>query len=99
MFDHTWHAMFKSSSLPIRLNLLPWPAYSSDLSSVENVWFVLAQRLADDAPPADTLNQLRGCVEAAWSTVLQGYLQNLLGSMQRRLVAVIANNGGYVTEK
>ncbi|GFX86214.1 hypothetical protein TNCV_2560961 [Trichonephila clavipes] len=34
-----------------RIELLPYSASSPDLSSIENVWSILAQRLAQDTPP------------------------------------------------
>ncbi|GFU26760.1 hypothetical protein TNCV_1838181 [Trichonephila clavipes] len=40
------------------------PAYSFDLSPIENVWSILAQRLDRDTPSAATPDQL-------WSTISQ----------------------------
>ncbi|GFV75093.1 transposable element Tcb1 transposase [Trichonephila clavipes] len=77
------------------IELLPWPTFSPDLSPIENLWSMLAQRLARDTPPAATPNQLRQYMEAAWITVPQGYIQSLFDSMPRRIAADIANNGGY----
>lgn len=78
-----------------QIELLPWPACSPDLSPIENVWSMLAQRLARDTPPAATPDQLWQYVEAAWTAVPQGYIQSLFDSMPRRVAAVIANNGGH----
>ncbi|GFV87396.1 transposable element Tcb1 transposase [Trichonephila clavipes] len=75
--------------------LLPWPARSSDVPPIENMWSMVAQRLTQITPPAATPNQLWQRVEAAWSTVPQEHIQNLFESMPRRAEAVISNNGGY----
>ncbi|GFS80314.1 transposable element Tcb1 transposase [Trichonephila clavipes] len=75
--------------------LLPWPARSPDLSPIENMWSMVAQRLTHITPPAATPDQLWQRVEAAWSAVTQEYIQSLFESMPRRVAAEISNNGGY----
>ncbi|GFX69761.1 transposable element Tcb1 transposase [Trichonephila clavipes] len=71
------------------------PARSPDLSPIENMWSMVAQRLIQITPQADTPNQLWQRVDAAWSAVLQEYIQSLFESIPRRVAAVISNNGGY----
>ncbi|GFT72184.1 transposable element Tcb1 transposase [Trichonephila clavipes] len=78
-----------------QIELLSWPARSPDLSPIENMWFMVAQRLPHITPPVATPDQLKQRVEAAWSTVFQEHLQSLFKSMPRRVAAVISNNGGY----
>lgn len=67
-----------------QIELRHWPACSPDLSPIENVWSMLAQRFARDAPPAATPNQLWQYVEAACTAVPQGYIQSLFDSIPRR---------------
>ncbi|GFT74056.1 transposable element Tcb1 transposase [Trichonephila clavipes] len=52
-----------------QIELLPWPARSPDLSPIENMWSMVAQRLTQITPPASTPDQLWQCVEAACSVV------------------------------
>lgn len=77
-----------------QIALLPWPPCSPDLSPIENVWSMIAERLARDTPPAATPDQLWQYVEAAWNAIPQQHIQSLFDSMPRRVAAVIASNGG-----
>ncbi|GFX26100.1 transposable element Tcb1 transposase [Trichonephila clavipes] len=54
-----------------QIELLLWPGRSPDLSPIENMWSMAAQRLTQITPPAATLDQLWQRVEAAWSAVPQ----------------------------
>ncbi|GFX42142.1 transposable element Tcb1 transposase [Trichonephila clavipes] len=54
-----------------QIELLPWPARSLDLSPIENMWFMVAQRLTQITPPAATSDQLWQHAEASWSAVPQ----------------------------
>ncbi|GFX02650.1 hypothetical protein TNCV_2010941 [Trichonephila clavipes] len=57
---------------PPMIDMIHWPACSSDLSPIENVWSMLAQRLARGIP-----YQLWQYVEATWTAVPQGCIQNI----------------------
>ncbi|GFV28654.1 transposable element Tcb1 transposase [Trichonephila clavipes] len=78
-----------------QIQLLPWSARSPDLSPIENMWSMVAQRLTQITPPAATPDQLWQRVEAAWSAVPQEHIQSLFELMPRRVAVVISNNGGY----
>ncbi|GFX86845.1 transposable element Tcb1 transposase [Trichonephila clavipes] len=41
-----------------QIELLPWPARSSDLSPIGNMWSMVAQRLTQITPPAATPDEL-----------------------------------------
>ncbi|GFX16534.1 transposable element Tcb1 transposase [Trichonephila clavipes] len=75
-----------------QIELLPWPARSSDLSPIENMWCMVDQRLTQITPPAATSDQLWQCVEAA--AVPQEHI-SLFESIPRHVAAVISNNGRY----
>ncbi|GFW46281.1 transposable element Tcb1 transposase [Trichonephila clavipes] len=79
----------------IMIELLPWPARPPDLSPIENMWSMVAQRLTQITPPAATPDQFWQRVEAALSVVPQEHIQCLFEPMPRRVAAVISNNGGY----
>ncbi|GFW81048.1 transposable element Tcb1 transposase [Trichonephila clavipes] len=42
----------------LQIELLPWPAHSPDLSPIENMCSIVAQRLTQITPPAVTPDQL-----------------------------------------
>ncbi|GFX96684.1 transposable element Tcb1 transposase [Trichonephila clavipes] len=78
-----------------QIKLPSWTACSPDLSLIENMWSMVAQRSTQITPPAATPDQLWQRLEAAWSAVPQEHIQSLFESMPRRVEAVISNNGGY----
>ncbi|GFV53850.1 transposable element Tcb1 transposase [Trichonephila clavipes] len=49
-----------------QIELFIWPARSPDLSPIENMWCMVAQRLTHITPPAATPNKLWQRLEAAW---------------------------------
>ncbi|GFT25928.1 transposable element Tcb1 transposase [Trichonephila clavipes] len=88
-------ATLNSQRYIFEIELLPWPARSPDLSPIEYIWSMVAQRLTHITPPVATPDQLWQRVEAAWSAVPKEHIQSLFESMPRRVAAVISNNGGY----
>ncbi|GFX83409.1 transposable element Tcb1 transposase [Trichonephila clavipes] len=76
-----------------QIELHLWSARSPDISPIENMGSMVAQRLTQIAPPAATPDQLWQRVEAAWFAVPQ--VQSLFESMPRRVAGMISNNGGY----
>ncbi|GFV37695.1 transposable element Tcb1 transposase [Trichonephila clavipes] len=78
-----------------QIQWLPRPACSPELSPIENMWSMVAQRLTQIIHPAATGDQLWQRVEFAWFAVPQEHIQRLFESMPRRLEAVISNNGDY----
>ncbi|GFX89271.1 transposable element Tcb1 transposase [Trichonephila clavipes] len=60
-----------------QIELIPWPAHSLDLSLIENMCSMVAQRLSQITHPAATPDQLWQLAEAAWSAVPQEHIQSL----------------------
>ncbi|GFT46536.1 transposable element Tc1 transposase [Trichonephila clavipes] len=80
------------SNHPIELR--SWLALSPDFSWMENMWFMVAQRLSQITLPAATTDQLWQRVETTWSAVPQEHIQILFELMPRRVTVVISNNRG-----
>ncbi|GFW69327.1 transposable element Tcb1 transposase [Trichonephila clavipes] len=87
--------IFQSFFVNHQIEFLLWLAHSPDLSPIENMCSMVAERLAQITTPAATPDLLWQRVEAAWSAVPQELIQSLFESMPRRVAAVISNNGGY----
>ncbi|GFW42684.1 transposable element Tc1 transposase [Trichonephila clavipes] len=74
-----------------QMQLLPWPAYSPDMSTpIEHVWNSVGRRLARDPRPAVSKDELLLCIQAIWNSLSQADVQNLFDSMPRRIAARIA---------
>ncbi|GFV51767.1 transposable element Tcb1 transposase [Trichonephila clavipes] len=78
-----------------QIELLPWPTRSPDLSAIENMLSMIAQRLTQITPPAATPVQLWQRVEASWSAVPPKQIQGHFESMPKCVAAGSSNNGGY----
>ncbi|GFX22636.1 transposable element Tcb1 transposase [Trichonephila clavipes] len=77
------------------MELLPWPVYLSDMLPIEHVWDLFGRRLACDPRPATSKDELLLRIQAIWNSLSQAGIQNLLDSMPRRIVALIAAHCGY----
>ncbi|GFS56416.1 transposable element Tc1 transposase [Trichonephila clavipes] len=78
-----------------QVQLLPWPAYSPDMSPIEHVWDIVGGRLARDLRPVVSTDELWLRIQTIWNTLPQADIQNLSNSMPRRVAALIAARGGH----
>ncbi|GFU59708.1 transposable element Tcb2 transposase [Trichonephila clavipes] len=77
------------------MQLLPWPAYSPDMSPIEHVWNLVGSRLARDPRLAVSKDELLLRIQAIWNSLPQANIQNLFDFMPRRIAALFAARGGY----
>ncbi|GFX83586.1 transposable element Tcb1 transposase [Trichonephila clavipes] len=77
------------------MQLLPWPAYSPDMSPIEHVWDLVGRRVARDPCPAASKDKLLLSIQAIWNSLPQADIQNLFDSMPRSKADLIAACGGY----
>ncbi|GFV32717.1 hypothetical protein TNCV_3890751 [Trichonephila clavipes] len=77
------------------MKLLPWPAYSPDMSPIEHVWDFVGRRLARNPRPSFSKDELFLRIQATWNSLSQADIQNLFDSMPRRIATLIAVRGGY----
>ncbi|GBN66773.1 Transposable element Tcb1 transposase [Araneus ventricosus] len=71
--------------------VLEWPAASSDLFTIENIWRILKRNMAQRRPR--NIQQLQGYLWQEWEKNSTDTLSRLVSSMPKRLVEVIRRKG------
>ncbi|KAI7971847.1 hypothetical protein EIK77_009240 [Talaromyces pinophilus] len=85
------------------IKLLDWPPYSPDLNPIENLWFPLKEGVyivnpdIENTPGGeDTIsNILAQAAQQSWEDLQASLIKNCVGSMKKRLEAVIEAEGWY----
>jgi hypothetical protein len=62
---------------------------------IEHIWDIIGRQEKERTPPVQTLNDLEQTVCQEWQRLTQVQIHRLVGSMRRRLAAVIRVNGSY----
>ena len=75
------------------INPLPWPSLSPDLNLIENIWYVIGQRIRSRVPL--NVRDLERFKFEEWNGVAQLTLRNYIASMRCRCQAVVNTNGGH----
>lgn len=69
------------------------PPQSPDLNPIENCWTPLKDKIGERHPTSAA--QLENAIHSMWATMDEALLRSTIGSMPRRLEAVIAADGGH----
>jgi hypothetical protein len=77
------------------IKVLSWPAQSPDLNPIEHLWTHLKKKLGEYEQPPSGILELWEHVQVEWDKIEPGVCQNLIGSMPRRVAAVLKAKGGY----
>jgi hypothetical protein len=72
---------------------LHWPAYSTDLNPIENIWGLIKNKIHSIAYSPTTLAELDAAEQRKWDNLTPGYIEQLYSSMKRRLLACIRAHG------
>ena len=75
---------------------LDWPAYSADISPIENLWSDLKKQVYLQVNNTTTLRELPDIARRVWTLIPIEKIRNLMRSMRRRCNAVIRARGGYI---
>ena len=78
-----------------KFKVLPWPAQSPDLNPIEHLWYHLKKKLGEYKNPPNGILELWERVQDEWNKIEPEVCQNLIGSMPRRVAAVIKAKGDY----
>ncbi|GFT32657.1 hypothetical protein TNCV_3145951 [Trichonephila clavipes] len=73
------------------MQLLPVPAYFSDMSHIEHVWDLVDRRLARDPCPAASKDELLLRIQAIWNSLPQADIQNLFFLQTDHLIGTSAH--------
>lgn len=79
-----------------RMQVMEWPAFSSDLNPIENLWGYLARKVYAGGRQYQTLQELKTVVLEEWQKVPLSLLQDLAMSVPGRLFKVIEAGGSYI---
>lgn len=77
-----------------RIKQLEWPPQSPDLNPIENLWAILDNRV--DKCGITNKNSYFEALQLAWENLDSQHLQNLIGSIPRRLQKVIEAKGSHI---
>ncbi|GBO39930.1 hypothetical protein AVEN_198750-1 [Araneus ventricosus] len=75
--------------------VLPWPANSPDLNTIENLWDHLDRVVHAMDPQPRNLAQLVTALESVWLNIPVNTFRNLIDSLPARLAVVRSAKGGY----
>ena len=58
--------------------VLPWPAYSPDMSPIEHVWDALDRHVRQRVPVPANIHQLPTAIEEEWDNIPQATINSLI---------------------
>ena len=76
--------------------LMVWPPLSPDINPIENLWFVVKQRLYEAGKQYYNKNELKKAITKCCRTISTETIKKLTASMDERLVKIIECHGGYI---
>lgn len=78
------------------IEYINWPSHSPDLNPIENIWRMLKAKLRKNYPYLVSLKnnrvdkqELHRCIKLAWKELDQARISRVIGTMKKRLEAVI----------
>jgi DDE superfamily endonuclease len=82
--------------------MIDWPPYSPDLNPIEHAWAKMKEWIHQEYPDLrrtgesqEAYDTLAKVIIEAWEALPQGYIDNLIRSMDSRVNAVLAAQGWH----
>ena len=89
--SHIARQWFENKSVLV----LDWPSQSPDLNPIEHLWHHVKRQLAAYPTEPRNMDELWERVETSWEKIPAQVCIDLVGSMPRRIAAVLKARGGY----
>lgn len=76
-----------------RVDVMPWPAISPDLNPIENLWAYMQHKVYEGGVSFDNEQELMNKIKDVWDEIPQSIIDNLIGSMNKRMEMVLKGKG------
>lgn len=78
-----------------RVEFIDWPPYSPDLNPIENIWHWMKHILETEYPVCNSAEEIEARFHEIWSKITPEMCSRYCSNYEKRLLAVIAAEGGY----
>ena len=79
------------------MDVLKWPALSSDINPTENVWGALSRAIERSGKQFTSVAGLKRTIEEKWACRSTPMVKNYIENMQDRCLAVIQSHGAKIS--
>ena len=76
--------------------IMEWAPNSSHLNAIENTWSIIKRKVYANSKQFRSKNELWNAIQAAAKEISADEVLKLTSSMDRRLIAFVANHGAYI---
>jgi hypothetical protein len=76
-----------------KIDVIEWPAYSPDLSPIENVWGFLVRKVYANGQQYQSVEELSAAIKKYWKTISLSDIKKFVNSMPNRIYELISNKG------
>ena len=87
---------FLNKLLVKNATITEWPPYSPDLNPIENTWSIIKCKVYVNGKQFSSKDELWNVIKGAAKDISANEISKLTSSMDRRLIAVVANHGAYI---
>ena len=76
--------------------VMVWPPFLPDLNIIENLWSIIKRKICVSGRQFPTKTELWDATSSTADNISRDEIQKLTNSMDKRLISVISNHGGYI---